>query len=299
MEDDEAIQQEIIYYPGCTLHTWARSLGDSAVAGFAALGLDFKELPKWTCCQAVFPLAKDNVMGLIPAARTLIQAQEQGDILTTLCSFCFNVLRRTNYAIQTDEIIRKKVNAYLEADYHGDMPVLHPLEILRDQLGWEELRERVAKPLKGLKVAPYYGCQMIRPPKEMQFDDPEDPQILDDFLESIGCDVIEFPLKVECCGSYQSIAGVDPVQHQVNLIISNARNNGAQALALSCPICFYNLDTIQRKILDKHLGAEPMPVFYFTELLAMALGIEDGTCDFSCHKVDPSPMLEIVEVRFQ
>ena len=138
---------------------------------------------------------------------------------------------------------------------------------------------------------------MVRPPNEMQFDDAEDPQILDQFLASIGCEVIDFPLKVECCGSYQSINGVEAVRQQVNRIISNARNNGADAMAISCPVCFYNLDTIQHKILDKQPGVEPMPVFYFTELLAMALDIEDKTCGLSCHKVDPSPIMDILEVR--
>ena len=298
-EEEETVQKEYVYYPGCTLHTWARSLGESAMSGFEALGMPLREMPSWTCCQAVFPLERDNIIGMIPAARTLIDAREQGDVLTTLCSFCFNVLRRTNHAIRSDEITRKRVEAYLETEYAGDFPVLHPLEILRDHLGWENLRERIQNPLKGLKVAPYYGCHMIRPPKEMQFDDPENPQIMDRFLDAIGCEVVDYAMKVECCGSYQTIKGSEPVMNQVRTIIRNARNNGAEALALSCPLCFYNLDNMQEKALENHPDIKPLPVFYFTELLAMAMGIDDGSCDLSCHKVDAHPLLELVEVKFQ
>lgn len=281
-----------IYYPGCSLHTWAKSLSDTFLASFEKLDVNLNELPDWACCQAVFPLAQDNIMGLVPAARTLIQAKEQGDVLTTLCSFCFNVLRRTNRVIQTDEYVRAKINAYLEEDYTGDLKVLHPLEILRDQVGFENLKTRIKKPLENLKIGPYYGCQLIRPPKEMLFDDPEDPKLMDQFLKSIGCKVVDFPFKVECCGSYQIIKGAELVIERTYSILSNASRNGAEAIALSCPLCFYNLDTRQDLIVEKHSDFSPMPVFYFTELLGMALGIDEGLYNFERHKVDPKLLLE-------
>ena len=151
--------KNIVYYPGCTLHTWAKSLSDTFIESFKKLDITLHELSDWSCCQAVFPLARDNIMGLVPAARILIQAREHGDFLTTLCSFCFNVLRRTNNIIQTDEEIRAKLNAYLEEDYAGDMHILHPLEILKVMVGFDKLKSKITKPCGNIKIGPYYGCQ--------------------------------------------------------------------------------------------------------------------------------------------
>ena len=285
----------IVYYPGCTLHTWAKSLSDTFIESFKKLDISLHELSDWSCCQAVFPLAGDNIMGLVPAARILIQAREHGDSLTTLCSFCFNVLRRTNKLIQTDEAIRAKLNAYLEEDYTGKLNVLHPLEILKSTVGFDTLKSKVTKPCGNIKIGPYYGCQLIRPPKEMEFDDPEDPKLLDMFLESIGCEVINFPFKVECCGSYQVVQSEELVAERAYSILSNASKNGAEALALSCPLCFYNLDIKQNLISKKHPDFSPIPVFYFTELLAMALGIKEKIYGFDKHTVDPGILLESLQ----
>jgi len=290
MANDTEELREIVYYPGCTLHTWAASLSENAIAGFRELGIHFKEMDQWTCCQASYPLAEDNLMGLVSAARILSQAKEQGDSLTTLCSFCFNVLRRTNLRIRTDELARRKVNAFLETEYNGELPVIHPLEILRDQVGFENLKDNITRPLAGLKVSSYYGCQLIRPPDEMQFDDPEDPRVMDDMLVSLGADVIEFPLKVECCGSYLTIKGSDHVLERIRIILNNAQKNGAEALALSCPLCFYNLEKKQKELLKKYPKMKKMPVFYFTELLGLALGLD--VHDFKMHDIDPSPLLK-------
>jgi heterodisulfide reductase subunit B len=281
--------EQIIYYPGCTLHTWAASLSETAVESFSELGIQFKEMDQWTCCQASYPLAEDNMMGLVSAGRILAQAKQQGDTLTTLCSFCFNVLRRTNLRIRTDDLARQKVNAFLEEDYKGDLPILHPLEILRDRVGFDSLKARIKRPLAGLKVASYYGCQMIRPPEEMKFDDPEDPRVLDDMLASLGADVVDFPLKVECCGSYLSIKGPDHVLERIRIILNNAQKNGAEALVLSCPLCYYNLEHKQGELLKKYPDMKKMPIFYFTELLGIALGLD--VHDFKMHDIDPLPLL--------
>jgi heterodisulfide reductase subunit B len=282
---------KIVYYPGCTLHTWASSLSESALASFEHLGIPFTELSKWTCCQAAFPLAKDNIMGVISAARILVAARNEGDVLTTLCSFCFNVLRRTNNAIRTDEHIKAKVNAYLEEDYKGDLDVLHPLEILRDQVGFENLKAKIERPLTGLKVSPYYGCQLVRPPEEMDFDDAEDPQIMDDFLRAIGCDVVDSAFKVECCGSHLVLKGGSLVEEQGMRILQNASGNGADALALSCPLCFYNLENRKENIKNSFPDLRELPVFYFTQLLGMALGVSEDLNELKTLDLDPVPVL--------
>jgi heterodisulfide reductase subunit B len=284
---------KIIYYPGCTLYTKAKNLGDLAVASAESLGIELKELENWTCCQAAFPLVSDNIMGMISSARILINAEKEGDKLTTLCSFCYNVLKRTNHILKNDPEKRAKICEFLEEEYKGEIEVLHFLEVLRDHVGFENLKKKVVHKLIGLKVSAYYGCQMLRPYSVLKMDDPENPTILDDFLKSLGCDVIDFPFKVECCGSYQIVnkAVKDTALGCSHQILRSANSNGAEAISLSCPVCYFNLDNKQNEIAEKFGDFKSIPIIYFTELLAMALGVGENLFDFSKHTVDPRPLL--------
>jgi heterodisulfide reductase subunit B len=284
---------EVAYYPGCTLNTKAKNLGELAVASAKELGIDMKELEEWTCCQAAFPLVSDNIMGLLSPSRIIINAGKKGDKLTTLCSFCYNVLKRTDDVLKKDEEKHEKICGFLEEDYENNVDVLHFLEILRDEVGFDELEKKVKKKLD-LKVAPYYGCQMLRPASVLKMDDPEKPVILDDFLASLGCEVVDFPFKVECCGSYQII---NPEVKDLVLgcsynILNSAIKNKAEAIALTCPVCYFNLDSKQNEISKKFGGFEEIPVLYFTELLGLALEVDKGLFDFTKHTIDPRPLLE-------
>lgn len=275
------------------MYTKAKNLGDLAVASAESMGIELKELEDWTCCQAAFPLVSDNIMGMISSARIIINAEKEGDKLTTLCSFCYNVLKRTNHVLKNDPEKRAKICEFLEEEYKGEIEVLHFLEILRDHVGFDKLQEVVVQKLEGLKVVAYYGCQMLRPYSVLKMDDPENPTILDDFLKSLGCDVIDFPFKMECCGSYQ-IVNEDVKDAALGCsyqILKSANSNGAQAIALSCPVCYFNLDKKQSEIAEKFGDFAPIPVLYFTELLAMALGVGQNLFDFSKHAVDPRPLL--------
>ncbi len=286
-------KMKITYYPGCTLYTKAKNLGDLAVASAKELGIELIELENWTCCQAAFPLVDDNIMGMISSARIIINAEKQGDKLTTLCSFCYNVLKRTNHVLKNDPEKRAKICEFLEDEYKGEIEVLHFLEILRNDVGFYKLKEAVKKKLDELKVVPYYGCQIIRPASVLKFDDPENPMILDEFLKSLGCDVVDFPFKVECCGSYQII---HPKVKDTALkcsynILKSAFKKGADAIALSCPVCYFNLDKKQDEIVRKFGGINTIPILYFTELLGLALSVDSKLFDFSKHAVDPRPLL--------
>jgi heterodisulfide reductase subunit B len=285
-------RMEIAYYPGCTLNTKAKNLGDLAVASAKMLGLDMKELEDWTCCQAAFPLVDDNLMGILSSSRIIMNAGKEGDKLTTLCSFCYNVLKRTDHVLKNDEEKHKKICNFLEEDYDNNVDVVHFLEVIRDDVGFNELKKKVKMNLD-LKVAPYYGCQMLRPASVLNLDDPEKPRILDDFLESLGCEVMDFPFKIECCGSYQII---NPDVKDVVLgcsynILNSAANNGAEAIALSCPVCYFNLDKKQGEIVKSYRDFTPIPILYFTELLGLALGVDKKLFDFEKHFVDPRPLL--------
>ena len=308
---------KLLYYPGCTLHEKARHLDRTFRESAKGLGIEIIELSTWTCCGAAFPLASDNKVGLLAPARILATAaredpdriatsvgdadtipgpsQKENDhevYLTTLCAFCYNVLKRANNLLHEDDYKLRKINEFLEENYQLNVKVKHFLEILRDDYGFDNLTEWVKRPLADLKIAPYYGCQLLRPYKELQMDDPEQPTIMEDFLTSLGSAAMDFPFKNECCGSYQIIDN-EPLALELSYnILNNARKNGAEALILSCPVCYYNLDRKQQQIQENYTGFSTIPVFYFTELLALALELDTKLLEFDKHYVDPRPLLE-------
>ncbi|MBI5854931.1 MAG: disulfide reductase [Nitrospirae bacterium] len=188
----------IPYYPGCTLNTVAKDFDLSARDAFRLLGIDLAELSKWNCCGSSFPLTSNNVIGLTGPANVLIQAQKEGGTISTLCSFCYSSLKRTNLTVKDDKDRRLVVNEFLGTNYNGEVKVIHLLEVLRDRLGYGELKKRVKRGLKKLKVAAYYGCTLLRP-RSVAIDDSENPRIFEEFLEAIGCVPVNFPDKGESC----------------------------------------------------------------------------------------------------
>lgn len=279
---------KISYYPGCTLSTKAKSLDKSARATASVLGIELVELPNWTCCGAAFPLVDDNIIGMVAATRILANAKKESGKLTTLCAFCYNVLKRTNNVIATDREKRKRLNMFLEEEYDGSTKVLHFIEILRDEIGFENLGKKVKKKLN-MKVAPYYGCLLLRPYEEIKLDDPEAPSILENFLGSIGCEVVDFPYKTECCGSYLAISSQDAAVDCSYSILNSAVRNGAEAMAVSCPLCYFNLDERQKDMFEKYKNFRGVPIFYFTQLLALAMELD---VSFEQHSVSPIPLLK-------
>ncbi|MEE8162455.1 MAG: heterodisulfide reductase-related iron-sulfur binding cluster, partial [Anaerolineae bacterium] len=196
---------EIPYYPGCTLNTKAKGFDNSARASARELGLELVELEEWNCCGATFPLLVDNMLDLAGPAQVLISARQAGQRLAVACSTCYNVLKRTNRVIREDEDSREKLNFFLEADYGGDLEVLDLLQILRDEIGFDNVKEAVKKPLSGLKVAAYYGCMVLRPLAEVAYDDPENPHALDDLITALGAEAVDYSHRGECCGAYLAV----------------------------------------------------------------------------------------------
>ena len=170
--------------------------------------------------------------------------------------------------MQHDETIRGRANTYLqlETPYQGEAQVLHYLEVLRDAVGFEQLKAQVVKPLTGRKIGAYYGCLLLRPSSELAFDDPENPTIIEDFLRAIGAEPVVYAQRNECCGGYVTLENRDFARKRVAAIEDNARALGAEALVTACPLCMYNLRE----------NGDGLPVYYFTELLAEALGLKEG-----------------------
>lgn len=272
------------YFPGCTLSTKAAGYDKSGRAVAQALGMELNELPEWQCCGATFPLATDNSMALIAPTRLLAQAQNAGGHVTTLCAICFHVLRRTQTTLQQQPEMLERINWFTEEPYHGQSRVSHFLELLRDEITWPRLKEQVTRPLTGIKVAPYYGCLLLRPQNEIGLDDPDQPRILHDLLEALGAEVVDFPYQVECCGSYLAVSKPELPEKLARDILSSARQHGAQALATACPLCQFNLDFPQRPSTSSGFS-EVLPIFYFTQLMAVALDLSEETWGMQSHYV--------------
>lgn len=258
---------EFSYYPGCTLRTKAKDLDLYARRSAEALGVTVTELPDWQCCGAVYPLAKDEIATKLSAIRALNSAKEKGQDLLTLCSACHNVLKQVNNDMRTNEDIVLRANNYMKLDepYRGETNVVHYLEMLRDTVGFDNIKAAVKNPLTGKKIAAYYGCLLLRPGKVMQMDDPENPTILEDFIRAIGAEPVTYAMRNECCGAYVTMEDPAVPKKRSEAILDNAKANGAEMVLTACPLCLYNL---------KKNGGESLPVLYFTELLAEALGVK-------------------------
>ena len=260
------------YYPGCTLKTKAQDLDLYGRESAAALGITLEELPEWQCCGAVYPIARDEIATKLSAVRALMAARDSGTPLVTLCSACHHVLTRVNGDMRSDANIRTKANNYLKpaVPYAGETRVIHYLQLLRDEFGFDNLKKAVKNPLKGRRIGAYYGCLLLRPSKEMQFDDPENPHIIEDFVSALGATPVVYAMRNECCGGYVTLKSEAQARANVDLVIKNARAQGAEELITACPLCMYNL--------KKHQDGS-MPVRYITELLYEALGLKEADAD--------------------
>ena len=226
------------YYPGCTLKNKARDLDAYARASAEALGFEMEEIEDWQCCGGVYPLGSHHV------------------------------LKRVNDDMKHVEDIQTRANNYLklEEPYKGETNVLHYLEVLRDRVGFDAIKEKVTHPLTGKKIGAYYGCLLLRPGKVLEFDNPENPKIMEDFIRALGAEPVIYPYRNECCGGYISLKEKDMAKNMCNKIVESAEGFGADMLITACPLCMYNL--------NKNTAGD-LPIYYFTELLAEALGVKE------------------------
>ena len=256
------------YYPGCTLKNKAKDLDAYARASAKALGFEMEEIEDWQCCGGVYPLGSDEIATKLSSVRALNDAKEKGQDLITVCSACHHVLKRVNDDMKNVDDIRTRANNYLKLDtpYEGETNVLHYLEVLRDEVGFDEIKKKVVNPLTGKKIGAYYGCLLLRPGKIMSFDNPENPTIMEDFIRALGAEPVVYPYRNECCGGYISLKEKEMAQNMCEKIMDSAKGFEADMLITACPLFMYNL---------KKNGNGDLPVYYFTELLAEALGVKE------------------------
>ena len=293
-------KMKLIYYPGCTLKNSARNFDVSTISSMAELDVEVEELDRWNCCGTVHALGAENVMNRVAPVTNLIRVKEtaaktdgMASEFMTSCAMCYNTLKRANIDVKKRPDALETINRFLDLEstkYEGDVDVLHLLEYLRDRVGFDKLAEKVKKPLKGLRVACYYGCLLVRP-KDVAFDDVENPMIMENLVAALGATPVNFPLKTECCGAYHAVGSPEIIADRTNKIMSSASEENVDLVVVSCPMCAYNLDFRQDDARRLNPDFRHMPVLYFTQLMALALECGDDAMRFDLHHIDPQPTL--------
>lgn len=294
MTGSENRPMKLIYYPGCTLKNHARNFDVSTVSSMAELDVEVEELARWNCCGTVHALASDDLMHRMAPVTNLIRVKEaQASEFMTSCAMCYNTLKRANIDVKKRADALETINEFLyleETKYEGDVDVLHLLEYLRDRVGFDKLAEKVKKPLKGLRVACYYGCLLVRP-KEVAFDDVENPMIMENLITALGGTPVFFPQKTECCGAHHTVGKPEIIAERTDKIMGSAHEEEADLVVVSCPLCAFNLDFRQDDARRLNPDFHHLPVLYFTQLMALALGCDDASLRFDLHHIDPLPAL--------
>lgn len=280
------------YFPGCTAHGTSVEYNMSTLAVAEILGIELEEIPDWVCCGATSGHLTNEKLALALPAIGLINARSIGGDVVTACAECFNRLKTTNYEMQNRPESKAELEKVLETRYNGDVRVRHILEIIVNDVGLEEVKRNVSVSLEGLKVASYYGCLLVRPAEVMQFDDTEDPVLMDRLVETLGGQPLDWPHKVDCCGASLTISRTDMVHRMSGRILYGAKEAGAEVIMVACPVCQPNLDLRQAGIAKVFGEKLHIPVLYFTQLLGLALGATLRELGLLKLITDPRPLLK-------
>lgn len=281
------------FYPGCSLESSAKEYRASTVLVARSLGIELEEIPGWICCGSTPGHMSDKLVGIALPAHTLAAAAKMGtEGVLVSCASCYSRLRAANHAVRASEAVANQVALALGERYAGDVPVYHMLEIVAKAAEAPGFEEKIKRRLKGLKVASYYGCLLVRPPDITGFDDQEDPQSLDRVVAALGAEPIAWRHKVECCGAALAFTHADVALKLSGEILEDAKSSGADAVVVACPLCQSNLDLRQRNI-ERFLGIDlEVPVIYFTQLVGLAFGYSAGQLGLGKHMVNPVPLLK-------
>ena len=280
------------YFPGCSLHAIAVDYGQSTLEVAKALGVDLQEIPDWICCGATPAHATSDLLSVAMPVRSLIDAKKISDQLVVCCAACYSRFKFANKHMKERPDLKKDVEEILGEEYNGDVKIRHFLDIIINDVGLDRIKGLVKNDLKGLRIASYYGCLLIRPPKVMEFDDPEDPVLVDKLMEVLGAEVIDWPYKNECCGASFSLTRQDILLKLVGDILKLAKDKGAECIAVVCPFCQANLDMREKDVSKRLKMNIDIPVLYFTQLLGLALGIEPQKLGIGKQMVLPNKLLK-------
>jgi len=284
---------DVAYYPGCSLHGTSREFDESLRAVAADLGIGLAEIRDWSCCGASSGHTTDHLLGVALPARNLALAEAQGfDTVLAPCAACYNRLSAARLAIATEDGLAERMPDLLDRPFSNSVVVHNAVELLRDAAATIEQKVAVATApnrLKGVKLAAYYGCLLVRPVEVCGYDDPEQPTSMDDVIKACGADAVDWDMKVECCGGAFSVSRTASVLRLGRAIIENARSHGAEAIIVACPLCHSNLDLRQKAMARR--GEEPMPILFVTQMVGLALGLAPVDLGMSRHFVDTAPFI--------
>jgi len=284
--------KEYAYFPGCSLEKMALPYNLSTLESTRKLGVELKELEDWNCCGATAYFHVDELLANTLVARNLAMAEKMGLDLVAPCSGCFKNMYFTNLHLKKDPELAEHINFALEEDnlhFSGNIGIRHLIELFVYDIGFEEIRSKIFHPLNGLRVAPYYGCQILRPRKDHE--DVEQPRFFEDLLSAIGADPIDFPLKLRCCGGSLIITSRPAALSMARNLIQNAIDGEAVVIATACPLCQVNLECYQQQINQEFGTNFSMPVVYFTQLVGLALGIPPKRLGIGAELVSAMPVL--------
>ena len=286
--------KQYTYFPGCSCSSegGARAYNWSIGAVSQIMEAELAELEDWNCCGSTPSGAVDELGAYCLAARDLAIAEKTGRDMVTPCSACYVIFNRTNLYLKQYPNLKKHVDLALAAGglkYGGSVKVRHVLDVLTTDIGYEAIKAKVTKSLNGLKVAPYYGCQIVRP--GFGFDHPESPQSMEKLIVALGGDPIPFPLKTRCCGGSLIISEEDLALDLSHKLLESASVNGAECLITACPLCQTNLDAYQSRVNRKFRTNYHMPILFFTQLVGFALGVDSRVLGLHTNIVPPMKAL--------
>ncbi len=276
---------DIGYYPGCALHGSSNDYGSSVRACLGALGVGLREVDDWICCGATAAHSLNHLLALALPARNLAIAQRDG--LTELlapCPMCSMELLKARAALASSAEYRRKVSQIVELDVQGTTEVLNLIQVLQN-VGLEQIKQKMVRPLAGFRPACYYGCLLTRPPRDVQFDDCEQPSSMETLLAALGAAPVDWNFKTECCGAGMTMADEDTVLDLSHKILSDAAAHQASCIVVACPMCHVNLDMKQADIERRYGVRHDLVVYYLSDLVGLALGIDERELGIDRHFV--------------
>lgn len=285
------------YYPGCSMEGSGIEYGLSMERTAKILGFELEELEDWNCCGATSGHNTNKLLSLALPARNIAIAEKSGLDMVAPCAACYSRHRHTEHVIHHDPEMKAKIEEVIETQLTGSSQTLSILDVLANQLGIEKISEKVSKPLTGMKAASYYGCLLVRPVEHTGFDDPEDPQSMDKIMQALGAETVDWSFKTECCGAALVTSRPDVGNPMLAKVMQNAKENGAECIVTACPLCMLNLDMRQKSAEKAVKSSFNLPIYYITELLAIACGDDPRTVGVNKHFVEAEQYLKTVAKR--
>ncbi len=278
------------YYPGCSLHSTASEYNASVQAVFHALGIGLHELEDWNCCGASSAHSLNRSLSMALPARNLAIAQKAGMDVVMPCAACFSRHKTADYVLRNDPMKRESLEKAISFKFTGAVGVRPLLDVVGNTIGLDQVKSLVRRPLKGLKAVGYYGCLLVRPHEITQFENPDNPVLMNRLLDVLGAEARPWSYATECCGGGLTLTKPDVAARLVNRLADRAREAGAETIVTSCPLCQMNLEMRQDKSMPK------MPVFYFTELMGLAFALPQAPNWWNKHLINPTRLLDSLEL---